>query len=57
MPAAQFAYSNSGVLVNLEFVDAVDGEEVVVNDMRLKMSRLRKKDFMAMLAAYLGSES
>lgn len=57
LPAAQFAYSNSGVLVNLEFVDAVDGEEVVINDMRLKMSRLRKKDFMAMLAAYLGSES
>lgn len=55
LPAGRFAYCNSGVLVNLGFVEAVDGEEAVVHGMRLNISRLRKKDFMAALAAYLGS--
>lgn len=54
-PKGWFAYCSAGVLVHLKFVDAIAGEEVIVKGVRLKISRLRKKDFMAELAAYLGS--
>ena len=55
LPKGWFAYCSAGVLVHLKHVDAIEGEEVIVNGTRLKISRLRKKDFMAEFAAYLGS--
>lgn len=49
----EFARCNNCFLVNLRHVREVKGETVVVGNTPLKMSRLKKKDFMAALAAVL----
>ncbi len=50
-----FFRSNSCYLVNLDHVSAVvESDCVMSNDKRLRISRLRKKDFMAALTAHLG---
>lgn len=55
LPAAGFSRCNIGYLVNLAHVSRVDGDEVVVGGVRLKISRPRKREFLADLAGYLGS--
>lgn len=54
LPPQQFARCNSGYLVNLRHVKAIDKEDVVVNGKRLKMSRGRRLEFMDRFTRYLG---
>ena len=58
LPADAFSKCNSCYLVSLRHVVSVDGEDITVSDSCekevLKMSRLRKKDFLSALAGYLG---
>lgn len=51
-----FARCNSCYLVNLQYVNSIYGEEITVGGETLKMSRLRKKDFMEIFAKYLGGK-
>ena len=49
-----FSRCNSGYLVNLRYVQAVEKEDVVVNGIRLKMSRGRRNSFFTDFTRYLG---
>ncbi|MDY0373174.1 MAG: LytTR family DNA-binding domain-containing protein [Candidatus Izemoplasmatales bacterium] len=49
-----FCLCNSCYLINLDEVNGVDGENVIINGERLKISRPRKKRFMEELAAHFG---
>lgn len=49
-----FARCNSGYLVNLRHVHGISGDEVVVGDERLKVSRGRRAGFMEAFARYVG---
>ena len=51
-----FARCNNGYLVNLRFVRAVEGEDVLVGEERLKISRTRRKVFLQQLSEYLGGK-
>ncbi|MBQ7243461.1 MAG: response regulator transcription factor [Bacilli bacterium] len=51
-----FALCNSGYLVNLAYVTTVRGESVYIGTEELKISRSKKKTFMASLLAYLGDK-
>lgn len=52
-----FFRCNSGYLVNLRHVTGVEGNDCRVRGgVRLQVSRPRKKDFLAALAAYIGSK-
>ena len=51
-----FFRSNSGFLVNLRHVTGVEGNECRIRGgTRLQVSRPRKKEFLAALAAYIGA--
>lgn len=54
LPAQQFARCNSGYLVNLRHVEAIDKEDVTVSGRRLKMSRGKRMEFMDRFTRYLG---
>lgn len=54
LPAKQFARCNSGYLVNLRHVEAIDKEDVLVGGQRLKISRGKRLDFMDRFTRYLG---
>lgn len=54
LPPQQFARCNSGYLVNLRHVEAIDKEDVVVGGKRLKMSRGKRLEFMDRFTRYLG---
>ncbi len=47
-----FYRCNNSYIVNLEHVKGVDGDYVIVNQTRLKISRARKKNFMDVLTEY-----
>lgn len=50
-----FVRCNSGILVNMRYVNAVKGDDIVLgNGDRLKISRQRKKDFINALTLYIG---
>ena len=49
-----FALCNSCFLVNLDYVERVDGYDVTVKGHKLLISHPRKKEFMKELSAYLG---
>lgn len=50
-----FVSCNRCYLVNLQYVDRIEGEHVWVSGQQLKISRSRKKEFMqALLASYRG---
>lgn len=49
-----FFRSNSGYIVNLAYVEKVDGSTAHVNGEPLQISRPRKKDFMAALTNFVG---
>ncbi len=51
-----FARCNNGYLVNLQYVKAVDGEDVLVGKERLKISRTRRKQFLIELSEFLGEQ-
>jgi DNA-binding LytR/AlgR family response regulator len=51
-----FFRCNSGYLVNLRHVTGVEGNDCRIRGgVRLQISRPRKKDFLAALAAYIGT--
>lgn len=54
LPAAQFARCNASFLVNLRHVKAIEKENVVVGDERVKMSRGKRLEFMDRFTRYLG---
>ena len=54
LPAQQFARCNSGYLVNLRHVEAIEREDVLVGGRRLKISRGKRLDFMDRFTRYLG---
>jgi DNA-binding LytR/AlgR family response regulator len=52
LPAKQFSRCNNCYLVNLAHVNGVHGEFVILDGVRLKVSRSRRKGFMEDLSAY-----
>ncbi len=54
VPKAMFFRCNNCFLVNFKYVDAIEKEEVVLGADRLRISHLRKKDFMREFTQYLG---
>ncbi len=56
LPQALFSRCNLCYLVGLAHVRGVEGEEVLVGGDRLKISRPRRKEFLAEVARYFGSE-
>ena len=54
LPAQQSARCNSGYLVNLRHVEAIEREDVLVGGRRLKISRGKRLDFMDRFTRYLG---
>lgn len=49
-----FFRCNNCFLVNFRYVDAVEKEEVILGEERLRISHLRKKEFMEKFTQYLG---
>lgn len=49
LPPGQFCRCNYGYLVNLKCVSRIEGDEVIVGNHRLPMSRPRKKEFIEAL--------
>lgn len=54
LPSRQFARCNSGYLVNLRHVKAIDKEDVTVGGKRLKISRGKRLEFMERFTRFLG---
>ena len=54
VPADSFAKPKNCYLVNLKFLDGVEKEDVIVGSERLKISHIRRKEFMEALMRYLG---
>lgn len=54
LPAAQFARCSTSFLVNLRHVKAIEKEDVVVDNIRVKMSRGKRLEFMNRFNRYLG---
>lgn len=52
LPAIQFSRCAVSYLVNLKYVKSIDGEYVVVNDTRLKLTRSKSRDFRKAFVAY-----
>lgn len=50
----RFARCNSGFLVNLRHVHAIEKEDVLIGDQRLKISRGKRLEFMNAFTRYLG---
>ena len=53
-PSDQFVRCNSGYLVNLQYVKAVEGNEVLVGEAWLQISLANKQDFLDALTEYVG---
>lgn len=51
-----FARCNSGFLVNLKYVEAVDKNEINLGQISLPLSRGKKKNFMQKLSEFIGGE-
>lgn len=49
----QFAYCNNCYLVNLNYVTKIDNENVYLNKISLKISRGKRKDFIAKVSSYI----
>ena len=49
-----FARCNNCYLVNLRHVQRVDGNDVLVGNVRLQISRNKRKDFLRAISEYLG---
>lgn len=55
LPQEQFSRCNVGYLVSLAHLTGIDGEEAIIGNERLKISRPKRKKFIADVAAYFGS--
>ena len=53
---SNFARCNSGYLVNLRYVEEVNGSTVMAAGDELQISRPRRKAFMEALTDYLGGQ-
>lgn len=51
-----FVKTGQSQLVNLKYVDEIDGDVIHVKDTEIYLSRSRKKDFLAAFAQYVGAE-
>ena len=52
-----FAMCNKSCVVNLKYVQMIDGDEAVLtNSERLQISRPRKTEFMQQIADYYGNK-
>jgi DNA-binding LytR/AlgR family response regulator len=51
-----FVKTGQSQLVNLKYVDEIDGDVIRVKDTEIYLSRSRKKDFLAAFAQYVGAE-
>lgn len=49
-----FSLCNSCFLVNLEYVERIDGYNVIVNNTKLLISHPKRKNFLKELSLYLG---
>jgi DNA-binding LytR/AlgR family response regulator len=49
-----FFRCNNGTIVNLQYVESVQKNDIVMKDERLAISRSRKKEFMEALTNYIG---
>lgn len=56
LPADSFFRVSAAYLIHLRYVDRVYSEDVEVAGTLIRISRTKKKDLMAALAAYLGKE-
>ena len=54
MPPDLFAKPKNCYIVNLKFVEAVEKEEVIIGGERLKISHIKRKEFIDALMRYLG---
>lgn len=54
LPASQFARCNTCYLVNLQKVREIGREDVLVGDIRLKVSRGKRLEFMRRFTQYVG---
>lgn len=54
LEGSPFCFCNSCYIINLEEVTGIQGEDVIVNGEKLKISRPRKKKFMEELAGHFG---
>lgn len=52
LPAAQFSRCSVSFLINLKYVKSIEGEYVVVNDMQIKMTRSKSRDFRKAFVGY-----
>ncbi|HFH9838303.1 TPA: LytR/AlgR family response regulator transcription factor [Streptococcus suis] len=48
-----FFRCNSGCIVNLDFVDGMDNNDVLIQNQRISVSRSRRKDFLSRMNQYL----
>lgn len=55
LPGDKFSRCNIGYLVSLSHITGIDGDDVMIGDERLKISRPKRKEFLADVAAYFGS--
>lgn len=52
-----FAQSHKGILVNMSYVNNIEGNEIIlITEDKLQVSRSMKKEFMQRLAVYLGGK-
>lgn len=49
----QFAYCNNCYLVNINYITKIDNENVYLNDICLKISRGKRKEFIAKIFSYI----
>lgn len=56
LPAENFCRCNNCFLVHFKYVDSIEKEEVCIGGTRLPISHLRRKEFVAALARYLGRQ-
>lgn len=54
---AGFVRSNSCYLVNCYHIKGLDGDDLIVNDKRLSVSRRRRKELLQVLAEYIGGRA
>lgn len=51
-----FARCSQSYLVNLKRIDRISGDEVVIGEHRLTISRNRKKEFLQQFTSFLEAE-
>lgn len=52
LPVEQFARCSVSFLINLKYVDSIEGEFVIVNDTKLKLTRSKNREFRKAFVGY-----